>query len=111
MPNVADITGGVRTEVFDRNSPDLRGATLTSALDVRIGHGDPAISRDGSAASMKIQAKDCAQAGIFQMEPEREDETPTIITHTLAPETFYFDNPNFRALLGTTVFAVHHRHR
>ena len=52
---------------------------------------------------MKVQAKDCAQGGIFQMEPEREDGTPTIITHTLAPETFYFDNPNFRALLGTTV--------
>ena len=102
-PNVADITGGRRTEVFASKSPDLRGATLTSGLDVRIGQGDLVISREGSAVSMKVQAKDCAQGGIFQMEPEREDGTPTIITHTLAPETFYFDNPNFRALLGTTV--------
>ena len=39
-PNVADITGGRRTEVFDSKSPDLRGATLTSGLEVRIGQGD-----------------------------------------------------------------------
>ena len=52
---------------------------------------------------MKIQAKDCAQGGIFQMEPERADGTPTVFTHRLAPGTFYFDNPNFRARIGTTV--------
>ena len=37
------------------------------------------------------------------MEAERADGTPTIFTHRLAPDVFYFDNPNFRALLGTTV--------
>ena len=46
---------------------------------------------------MKIQAKDCAQGGIFQMEPERGDQSATRITHVLTPNTFYFDNPNFRA--------------
>ena len=56
---------------------------------------------------MKIQAKDCAQGGIFQMEPERDDNARTRIVHRLAgtdpadPLTaFYFDNPNFRARLG-----------
>ncbi len=81
-PNVADITGGRRTVVFASKTPDLRGSTLTSGFDVRIGQGDLVIQRDGSAASMKVQAKDCAQGGIFQMEAEREDGTPTIITHT-----------------------------
>jgi len=102
-PNVADITGGRRTVVFASKTPDLRGSTLTSSLDVRIGQGDLVIQRDGSAASIKVQAKDCAQGGIFQMEAEREDGTPTIYTHRLAPDVFYFDNPNFRALIGTTV--------
>ena len=52
---------------------------------------------------MKIQAKDCAQGGIFQMEPERGDETATLFTHVLTPNAFYFDNPNFRARQGDTV--------
>ena len=55
---------------------------------------------------MKLQAKDCAQGGIFQMEPERGDGTRTRITHRLATSTrtgmtpFYFDNPRFRARVG-----------
>jgi hypothetical protein len=49
---------------------------------------------------MKIQAKDCAQGGIFQMEPSRGDGTRTRIVHQLADNAFYFDNPNFRARLG-----------
>src|SRR5690606_3890080 len=52
---------------------------------------------------MKIQAKDCAQGGIFQMEPERSDKTATKFTHTLATGVFYFDNPNFRAREGDIV--------
>jgi len=52
---------------------------------------------------MKIQAKDCAQGGIFQMEPERGDQTATLFTHVLTPNAFYFDNPNFRARQGDTV--------
>jgi hypothetical protein len=44
---------------------------------------------------VKIQAKDCSQGGIFQMEIERDDAPSTRVRHVLAPETFYFDNPNF----------------
>ena len=48
-----------------------------------------------------MQAKDCAQGGLFQMEPERADETATEIVHTLAAAgdnllPFYLDNRNFR---------------
>jgi hypothetical protein len=49
---------------------------------------------------MKLQAKDCAQGGVFQMEPSRADGTRTRIVHTLGPDAFYYDNPNFRAHLG-----------
>ena len=60
-------------------------------------------TRTGTGLSMKIQAKDCANGGIFQMEPERADGTATRITHTLGPDAFYFDNPNFRAREGDVV--------
>jgi hypothetical protein len=57
---------------------------------------------------MKIQAKDCATGGIFQMEPERGGSKPTVFTHILADgvqgdgsdRPFYFDNPNFRRVEG-----------
>ena len=38
---------------------------------------------------MKLQLKDCAQGGIFQLEPDQQ----TVVTHTLAPNVFYFNNP------------------
>src|SRR3712207_2803080 len=34
------------------------------------------------------------------MEPERGDGTRTRIVHTLGGQSFYFDNPNFRARVG-----------
>jgi hypothetical protein len=108
-PNPQDITGGVRTPVFASKIPDHRGATLTSGVEVRLRDEDIVIERSGAAVAMKIQAKDCAQGGIFQMEVEREDGTRTRIVHRLAnPSTaamtpFYFDNPRFRAKVGQYV--------
>jgi hypothetical protein len=102
-PNPRDITGGRRTVVFASKTPNHRGLTLSGPMDVRLRESDIVISREDGDLAMKIQSKDCAQGGIFQMEPEREDETRTIITHTLAPGVFYFDNPRFRERIGTTV--------
>ena len=101
--NPADMTGGTRTAIWASKTPDHRGATLSGPLEVRLRDSDVVIEREDGDLSMKIQAKDCAQGGIFQMEPEREDGTATVITHRLAPGTFYYDNPRFRARLGTTV--------
>ena len=101
--NKLDITGGRRTPVFASKLPDHRGLTLSSAVDVDISGADLVIGRTGTGLSMKIQAKDCANGGVFQMEPQRGDGTATVITHTLAPEAFYFDNPNFRAREGEVV--------
>ncbi len=72
-------------------------------MDIRLRDRDLRLERAGTQVSMKIQAKDSAQGGIFQMEPEHEDGTATVITHRLAPEVFSFDNPEFRARIGTTV--------
>ena len=104
--NEEDMTGGRFTPVFASKVPDLRGATLTSDVQVSLDQGDLIITRTGSAVSMKIQAKDCAQGGIFQMEPERGDGQTTRIVHTLAQSSepgmtpFYFDNTNFRQRVG-----------
>jgi hypothetical protein len=110
--NPLDITGGVETVVFARKTPNHRGLVLAGAMDVEIKDTDLVIEREGNDLSMKIQAKDCAQGGIFQMEPERDDDTATDITHVLATAVapagsnmtvFYFDNPNVRAREGDVV--------
>jgi hypothetical protein len=113
-PNVLDITGGRPTPVFASKLPDHRGLSLTSAVSVELDEEEIEISRTGTGLSMKIQSKDCAQGGIFQMEPERGDATTTRITHTLAgsatptgpSEAFYFDNPFFRARIGQVLNGV-----
>jgi len=105
-PNPLDMTGGVRTPIFASKQPDHRGLVLTSAITVESEEGDLVITRSGTGGlTMKIQTKDCAAGGIFQMEVERGDGTRTRITHTLVQNNgaltpFFFDNPNFRARVG-----------
>jgi hypothetical protein len=105
-PNELDMTGGRRTPVFASKVPDLRGITLTSGIAVELDAENLSISRSGTGASITITAKDCAQGGVFQMEPERGDGTRTRFIHTLATSStpgltpFYYDNPNFRAKVG-----------
>lgn len=102
--NAADMTGGQRTPVWAEKTPNHRGLVLTSDVTVDIDDEEIVIQRAGTGGlSMKIQSKDCAQGGIFQMEPERGDNGRTRILHVLTLNTFYFDNPNFRAREGDTV--------
>ena len=99
-PNPLDITGEMPTIVFASKIPDHRGLSLTSDVSVESSRESLVISRTGPGLSMKIQVKDCATGGIFQMEPARADGTATVITHVLGDDVFYFDNPNFRDRLG-----------
>jgi len=99
-PNVGDMTGGRPTPVYASKVPDHRGLTLTGGISLELRDGDLVMSRTGAGLGMKIQAKDCAQGGIFQMEPARGDGTRTRIVHTVADSAFYYDNPAFRARLG-----------
>jgi hypothetical protein len=108
--NPLDMTGGVRTAVFASKVPDLAGKTLTGNLELELKDGDAVLRRKGGPVDMKIQAKDCAQGGIFQMEVERDDNRTTLFTHTLANNAsnanltpFYFDNRNFREREGDQV--------
>ncbi|MCW2594773.1 MAG: hypothetical protein QOF92_3830 [Pseudonocardiales bacterium] len=98
--NASDITGGRATPVFASKIPDHRGLVLTSAISLELKDTSLVISRTGPGLTMKLQANDCAQGGIFQMEVQRADQTRTRIVHRLAAGVFYFDNANFRAKLG-----------
>ncbi|SDT16880.1 hypothetical protein [Actinoplanes derwentensis] len=99
--NVGDMTGRKPAAVYASKVPDHRGLALTSTISLELRDEGLTVSRTGAnGLSMKIQAKDCAQGGIFQMEPSRGDGTRTRIVHTLADTTFYYDNPQFRARLG-----------
>ena len=52
---------------------------------------------------MKIQAKDCANGGMFQMEPERGDGTATRITHTLGAGRLLLRQPELPRPRGRRV--------
>lgn len=104
-PNPLDMTGGVRTPVFASKIPDHRGLTLTSGVAVESSGDDLVLSRTGPGLTMKLQVKDCAAGGVFQMEVQRADGTRTRVVHTLAQNAgaltpFYFDNPFFRERVG-----------
>jgi hypothetical protein len=101
--NLEDLTDGRPTVVFTAKTPNHRGLTLISDVLVDRSGEDIVIERHGPGLSMKIQAKDCATGGVFQMEVERDDGTATRFTHSLADDVFYYDNPNFRAREGEVV--------
>lgn len=90
------------TLIFTEKTP-LHGATLTQTERLRNDRGDLVFIRTNGVVSVKIQAKDCSQGGIFQMEIERDDKPSTRVRHVLAPQVFYYDNPNFRQREGDVV--------
>jgi hypothetical protein len=81
------------TVVFASKVPTLtaaqRAGTRIKSLEVQ--DGAIVLIFSTSAGKLKIQAKDGAQGGIFQMEPEFAG--PVEITHTLGSGLFYFVNP------------------
>jgi hypothetical protein len=91
------------TVIFIEKTP-LHGAVLTQTERLRNDKGDLVFIRTNGVVTVKIQAKDCAQGGVFQMEIEREDGVPsTRFRHVLAPDVFYYDNPRFREREGDVV--------
>jgi hypothetical protein len=88
-------TNGQPIVAFASKTPNLQSLTLTSDVSVSFDEESLVIQRTGPGISMKIQANDCAAGGIFQMEPERGDGSTTDFVHTLGPQVFYFNNPNF----------------
>lgn len=89
--NPLDLTGGRRLPVFASKVVDLGGQKLAGDLKLSLSDGALVMQRGGAVGKVKIQAKDCAQGGLFQTEPETAQ--PLKVTHTLAPGMFYFKNP------------------
>jgi hypothetical protein len=88
-PNPFDPTGGVRTPLFASKVPALPGTLDAGDLEVKLSPQTGELRRSGSGLGMKLQLKDCANGGIFQM----ESATQVVVKHTLAEGIFYFTNP------------------
>jgi hypothetical protein len=94
------LTGAVDTQrmvtqptvVFSSKVPTLTAAQRTGARLSKLEVKDDSIVAvfTTSAGKLKVQAKDGAQGGIFQMEPEFAG--PVELVHTLGPGLFYFVN-------------------
>jgi hypothetical protein len=82
------------TTVFARKEP-LHGQTLTQPLQVELNNEQLVLKRTSTNGrlDMKIQAKDCDQGGLFQMEAESDDVAAITFEHQLAAGFSYFD-PN-----------------
>ena len=76
------------TTIFESKVP-LHGQTLTSPVSLKIGNESVVLERNGGGQDMKIQAKDCQQGGLFQMEPE----PGTRERNTLGPDFTYTTQP------------------
>jgi hypothetical protein len=80
--------GPAGTTIFESKVP-LHGKTLTSPVSLSLGNESVVLERSGGGQDMKIQAKDCQQGGLFQMEPE----PGTLERNTLGPDFTYTSQP------------------
>jgi len=80
--------GPAGTTIFESKVP-LHGKTLTSPVSLSLGNEAVVLERSGGGQDMKIQAKDCQQGGLFQMEPE----PGTRERNTLGPDFSYTSQP------------------
>jgi len=80
------------TVVFASKVPTLSAAQLgkVTIKQLEIKDDTLVIIFDAAGGKLKIQAKDGAQGGIFQMEPEFAGSVELV--HTLGPGLFYFVN-------------------
>lgn len=108
--------GPAGTTIFESKVP-LHGKTLTSPVSLSLNNEGVVLERSGGGQDIKIQAKDCQQGGLFQMEPE----PGTRERNTLGPDFTYttqppgeerlcftngrfsgYDSPEFATLLSNT---------
>jgi len=80
------------TVIFTSKVPTLTAAQRSSVRinELEIKDDTFTIKFGVAGGTFKVQAKDGAQGGIFQMEPEFAN--PVELVHTLAPGIFYFVN-------------------
>ena len=94
-PSSTDVTGGVRTRVFVSQTPQL-SVDLTSNLDLQLSQERVKLIRAGRGAKLKVDAKDCAQGDIFDI----ESNFPIKVAHVLDP-AFHYYKDRFGRLMFT----------
>jgi hypothetical protein len=77
-----------RTVIFESKIP-LHNDRLRGPMQLSLGNESVVLERAGGFQDMKIQAKDCHQGGLFQMEPE----PGTREVNTLGPDFVYTSQP------------------
>lgn len=92
-PSSRDITGGKRTRVFVSQTPQLR-ADLTRTVEIRLSKERVRMTRAGSGAKMKVDAKDCSQGDIFNL----ESDFPVKVVHVLDPAFRYYTDAAGRTM-------------
>ena len=93
-PSSLDITGGRRTRVFVSQTPQLK-VDLTGNLQMELSRERVKLIRAGRGAKMKVDAKDCSQGDIFDL----ESNFPIKVVHVLDPAFHYYTDK-----LGRTMF-------
>jgi hypothetical protein len=84
-PSSTDITGGTRTRVFVSQTPQLN-ADLTGNLQLELSQERVKLIRTGRGAKLKVDAKDCSQGDIFDI----ESNFPIKVVHVLDPAFHYY---------------------
>ena len=92
-PAPTSITGGRRTRVFVSQTPQLN-ADLTGNLELRLSAERVKLIRAGRGAKMKVDAKDCTQGDIFDI----ESDFPIKVAHVLDPAFHYYKDAAGRIL-------------
>jgi hypothetical protein len=92
-PSSTDVTGGRRTRVFVSQTPQL-SADLTSNLSLEISEERVKLIRAGRGAKLKVDAKDCTQGDIFDI----ESNYPIKVVHVLDPAFRYFKDATGRLM-------------
>ncbi|RYG33019.1 hypothetical protein EON81_19235 [bacterium] len=87
--------------VFLSRTPQLP-SFLTSTVSIEINKEQLVLKRTGARISMKIQAKDISQGGMFQLEPGQT----TSFAHILGPNFAYYVDSLNRVLLTDSVVPV-----
>lgn len=84
-PSRQDVTGGRRTRVFVSQTPQLK-RDLTGNVELRFQRERVRLTRAGSGAKMKVDAKDSPQGDIFDL----ESDFPIKVVHVLDPAFRYY---------------------
>lgn len=92
-PSSSDVTGGRRTRVFVSQMPQL-SASLTSNLELRLSQERVILIRAGRGAKLKVDAKDCTQGDIFDI----ESNYPVKVVHMLDAAFRYYKDAAGRTM-------------